>query len=348
MSAVVLVQHSIGADDLLGTLFWNSMRVVHWSHRLWRGYDKLQIYSNPDNFLKLAAGHLVNWIAGDKLLVRLGAHAVLVARRITQFLESAQGVKRAGKQLWDAICGRYRLPEKYCWKKGQGGLSPSTTAHLYYLKDRIAGYAASIAYHMLRVVKKVGLLVMRIMDAIDTFYISRASSLESVGEFFVHWSDSMKKLVDNKDLLLDSLQRNRLLIERIFIGLSSPYSVDLIISAVENVLDTMETVHSGVENVSKSVGEVAVDAGKRALLGAAASMNMARYLPSECVPPVEAPWVVIAQRQRRERFPPIEMVTCLQPRKKEISPKVGFFAFFSKQKSIIEMCHAHVVKQLSS
>lgn len=98
-------------------IVWAVFTGLNKVHGLWRWYRRADVYRKPENLANLAAGHIVNWLIGDMLIVRIAAQSLLVATRILDCAKQQAGLFRAGRKWIDAIKGHYPAPVRIEWQK---------------------------------------------------------------------------------------------------------------------------------------------------------------------------------------------------------------------------------------
>lgn len=252
------------ADLRLPSIVWSVFTAMNKLHGLWRWYRRYDLYTNPNNFAQLIAGHAVNFVIGDSVLLRIAAQCVLISTRILQCVEQQESLCREGRKWWDAVQGKYPDPIRCQWTKGETvWLSPSS-AHWWKanLKDFFAKMNR-IFWSTTRIVTKTIKLSMKVMDAIDSFSLSPETRDEGINEFFVNTMKWLDTLVEKKETLLQGMIDNRIVIERILKG--SPFTYEQLLKTVEGALKKTEAVYEKAQKVSKFGNGIIIDWGKIAL-----------------------------------------------------------------------------------
>lgn len=243
---------------------WITFTALHKVHQCWRWYRKAEIYTNNQNFQKLLTGHVINWVVGDKLMVRIAAQCVLIVTRILACVEQQIALHRAYHEWIHAIKGTY-LHHHYQWKMYDSVslLSPSTAnwlnEHLQVTIIRIK----RIVCCSLRLIGELFKLSMCLMDAIEAFSCNPSTRNESINEIFVNTGYCIDQLVENKEFLLETLSRNKPLVQTILRGIGTTYQVEQLIETVSKAMNTVENV----QKVSKFSGPKAKKFGKQMIHG---------------------------------------------------------------------------------
>jgi hypothetical protein len=319
MSVVGIVQStaqqtvSQGSEmsGFLGTCY----QMIHKVHRLWRWYRRAEVYCNPDNILKLAAGHSVNWLAGDNAIVNVAAQVVLVATRITDCVEEQVCVAYEAKKFWSRASDPYALCPKVKWNKsveGRAWISPSAVMWwkevLVWIVDRIKRIAKGI----FSIAKRLFLLSMKTLDAAEAFSYDKVKN-ERLNELFVNSSKCLKVLVQNKVLLMHGLKKYRRVIKQILQNTHSMFTVDQFLDIVSKSLGVAESVHDGIEKASEAVGVVGRDFAKRAAFGLFQAAGLVDLMPNSWVPTFHPVWMEENRDlEDKPRYPPVEDVSVVR------------------------------------
>lgn len=296
------------ASGKIPTPLWAIFEVFQKCHRLWRWYRRAELYSNPDNFLKLAAGHTVQFAVGEQLLLRIAAQTILIATRILQCVEEHQGLLNQWERVQYTFEGTYRAPfpnEHYL--DGMPFLSSST---IYWWEtegrsqlDRIR----RLAEESLQLCWQAFRLSMTIMDAIEAFSLSPESQREGVNELFINGTKWIDQLVKNKEVLLNSLEENQELIQKVLHGIGSPMTSKFLIDKVKVTIEKTEDLHNVVNGTSHVAGQVAVAFGKKTLWGVMQVVGIEEMLPKSMHPPARLP--LPEPERANSRFPLRKRVT---------------------------------------
>lgn len=253
----------------LPPLLWSTISAINKAHRLWRWYRKANVYSNPNNFAHLIAGHTMNFFLGDSLMLKIAAQCLLIATRLLDCAQQQVVVHQEGKKLLDEIRGRYPTFVDVPWPKHREGrwLSPSTVYYWKYAMANVRERVQRIALSAMAFCRSAFTLTMCLMDTIDAFYLSPTNPHdgygEGINEGFVNLMKWIDTAVDNKESLLQGLSQNQALIEKILSG--SPLSYSHLYAAVEKALEKTETIHRHVKKVSSMANGALIDMGKKAI-----------------------------------------------------------------------------------
>lgn len=253
---------------------WAIFTTLHKIHQCWRWIRKAEIYSNPQNFQNLLAGHAVNWIVGDKLLIRIAAHCVLIMTRILACVEGQIAVHRAYQDWINSLKMTHSRHRQ--WKTYHEIIvfSPSVVNRINSTKDRLVMRIQEIMICSLCLVGELFILSMSLMEAIEAFSLNPQSRQESINEVFVNSNYSIDQLIENKELMVSRLKHNKRLVEMILTGIGTTYKVEQLIEAVEGAINIVEDV----QNVVK-FSDMPTNFGKRVFLEIKAT---SRYLTNVC------------------------------------------------------------------
>lgn len=281
---------------------------LHKVHRLWRWYRKADVYSNPDNFAGLLAGHAVNFLVGDALVLRVAAQCVFIATRILECVQQQALVCRAFRKCIDAFCGTYVVTPKIQWVKKSATSLGSSCFSAYSINwqrqfFRTLGYRIKwIACSILQLFTEIFKLSMRIMDAIESFSLSPRTRNESINEFFVNGTRCMDVLVQNKQCLLKSLIDNKPIIADILQGVNPAYKVEHLIATVSGAIDKTEMVSKGIKKVSRLWGGFFVNLLKNGVFSFMSTLGVSEYTPKYLLPAPDTPVEeILAIRVRQQR-----------------------------------------------
>lgn len=259
---------------------WEIFTGLNKVHNLWRWYRRAELYQQPDNLFQLFTGHLVNIAVRDSLLLRVAAQSLLVSTRLLECSQQQIRLKESARELVGALIGRYPKPVSIAWEKGMSyfGLSATT---VYWWKTRglsIYQRIQRIALLLSNVILESFLLSMKIMDVIDAFSWSPMIRNDAVNELFVNLTNSFENLVNNKEELLLGLTENQSTIE--YLIKTTPFTYKQLLGAVENTLDTSQTIHQNMKKISNIGGETLLNIGKRMVGGGMVVIGLADYRPT--------------------------------------------------------------------
>ena len=264
----------------LPPFLWSAFATVNKIHGIWRWYRRVEVYRNPNNFSQLLAGHLVNLVVGDRLLIRIAAQCLLICTRVLECAQEQVVLYQAGSQWMEAVKGRYPMPCKRSWKIRQSHAlcSPSSAAWIQLKSQALWNRVKRITFCTAKVFLHLFQLSMRLMDAIDTFSLSPHTRNEGINEGFVNAMKWMDNLVENKEELLQGIRTNRILIERILRG--SPFTYEQLNHCVSKTMEKTEAIYDKVKKISDYGNGIFIDLGKRMLRGGMLMIGVSpRQLP---------------------------------------------------------------------
>lgn len=250
---------------------------------LWSGWRKAKIYANRNNFYALACGHGLNCIAGDRAIVRMSAIAVVIAHRIMMFMDQLfQMQDRVGK-LRNSFRDEYSKVIKYEHVKSSV-LSPSTLSEAKWRLKSCIEKIKRIAINLLMIIKDTFVLSMRMIDAIEAFYMSPDTRDQGVNELFVNWGELVDTLEDNQENLQKSLKKCQPIIDEFLEAIGSEFTSERFIELSCETLETVSDVHNAATKVTSPVVKVVQEIGKRLLYGYATFFGLRSAVPKKLHP----------------------------------------------------------------
>jgi hypothetical protein len=251
----------------LPPLLWTGFTALNKVHGLWRWYRRVDLYTQPNTLSQLLAGHVVNFAIGDKLLLRVAAQCLLISTRVLDCSRQQVKLCDAAQQWIWAVKGHYPKPNRQKWHKqpNHAWSSPSST---HWIKIQWKAFVNRIQ----RVIECTAMvffqcfkLSMRIMDAIDVFSLSPYTSNEGVNELFVNAMKWMDNIVENNEELLNGLEANKPMIEKILYN--SPITYIQLHTTVSNALEKTESVYNKAKAISHFGDGILMELGSRMIHG---------------------------------------------------------------------------------
>lgn len=276
----------------------------HKLHRIWRWIRLGNIYSDPNNFAHLAAGHGLNYVIGDSALVRISAISVLIATRILHTVREYEKLQDSWLRMKDAFQCHYETPVRYNWDQKSGFFSLSTVIWFKTTTKSVILRIQVVAIAIFKVGKHFFLLSLRLVDAIEAFSLKPEIREEGINLMFVNTSTCMSHLVNNKDFLLESLESNQKVIEKVLEGLGSQLTVETLIDTVESALEKAGSFHRSVNTVNEHIGEFVSACGKKWTYELLREVGLRHLVPATLLPPSTPPWEHPQRRMPKKRFPP--------------------------------------------
>ena len=287
-------------------------RIIHFIHKIWYWCRRFDLYKNPDNFLKLAAGHTLNWVAGDRALIRIAAQAVLIGTRVIENVKEQSALVKESKNFWRTVTNPYSISMRIKYEEFEPNKWISLkTRYKWKIRIRIlTRKIVKISVASFHIIKRLFILSMKTMDAASAFsYGNPHLRQESLNEFFINSSKCMEELIQNREWLVNSLKKNKGVIDTLLKNSFSIFTVDQLINTIEKGLDVTERVHSGIETSSKVVGVFGRDLFKRATFGLFQAAGLTDLMPHRWVPSIDPIWMEEKDIKREmERFPNKELV----------------------------------------
>lgn len=287
----------------------------HQLHRFWRWIRLGNIYKDPNNFAQLAAGHGINYLIGDSVLLRISALSVLIATRILHAVSEYEKLQDSWVRMKDAFCNHYATPIRCNWDQKSGSFSLSTVVWIKTSTKDIICRIRMIAIAIFRVGKHAFLLSMRLIDAVESFSLKPEIREEGINLMFVNTTSCLSHLVSNKDFLLESLESNEEVIDKILSGLGSQLTAYALIDTVDSALDKAQSVDRKVTTVNEHVGEFVSACGKKWTYELLREVGLRHLVPASLLPSSTPPWEHPQRRRIKNRFPHPKELTkpALQP-----------------------------------
>lgn len=260
MQAIMGLADSAAATSVPGSalvpgplsLFVHIMNRVHC---VWRWHFMVtRVYTSPAELKKLLVGHIVQFVVGDKLLVRIGAQVTLIAVRILELGKQKVVLYRAYCEVHHALVSTYplrvrvRLP-----KAGQSRLldflGPDQYLFVMRKKEALQQYVSRLALCVAQLFKEMFVVSMCYMDVIEAFSLSSEVGDQAVKHIFINATRLLDEMSENKQHIHAELLRHKSLIQRILVGLGTPCQADQLISAVASTLTVAEVTSNTVKNI---------------------------------------------------------------------------------------------------
>lgn len=279
--------------------------LFHKAHGVWRWYRRGTVYTDPDNFFNLAAGHGLNILFGDNPLFKASAKSVLVVTRTMECIQQQKHLEATWTKWLGTIKGDYpqQIPLKWEVKEAPQFLSSSTVIWFQQCTNSLIIRVQQIAYYTFRLGKDFLFLSMRIYDAVECFSFNPEIEQEGKNEFFVNLSKWFDKLVNNKEIMIKNMESQKDLLDKILNDAPFPITSDQLVELVKGALEKTEQIKEVIEPKNEpSVKDAIIDLGKKHLFEAASIFDMHHKLP-EFLRPTQKH---IRQKPDKpiERFPP--------------------------------------------
>lgn len=284
-----------------------ALQTMQFIHRIWCLFRKVNVYRKPSNFLKLAAGHTMNWIAGNQTFIQIAAQSVLIAARITDLIKEQTNLVKTLSELKNYFTYPYFVDPKISRKEiiFKKNLSPSTQYFLKTIINKISHRFLKIMLSIKNLVKTLFLIQMKTMDALSAFSYGEENGSSPVNELFVNSSKCLKALTDNRKLLCDTLKKNKQIISFLFSNVSSLFTVDQLINSLETGLHFASKVSDKIENTSEKIGNLMKEVSKNAAFGLFQAAGLTDLMPDS--------WILKKETLKEEikiseRFPSLFLI----------------------------------------
>lgn len=220
----------IPKEERLPPQAMGAFMLVHKVHAAWMYLRKWSIYSNPQNFPALLAGHAVNHYLGNYLVIRVSAQCVLLVTRVIACAEQYRAFYHACLNAKDSLYCTYPIVQT----------SNKVKQTAYRLQD-IAQSAFNLLWEAFK-------LSMCYMDVITVLSFSADTTDEGIKEVFYNSFKSIDTLTENKQELLNSLNNNKALISTILKPLPGGYTAEVLIKGVTSILNGAEWVSGATKH----------------------------------------------------------------------------------------------------
>lgn len=281
--------------------FWDQVfSAVQKVHFVWKLFEKAATYGNPDNFIQLAAGHSVEWMAGDNFFVKLAAGSVLIATRIAECAREQLLLLKEIRKLSETTFDHADLYQRVPWVKPGDiqFLSPTVTNSIRSFFGALFRLLSRIFRHLVDIMKRLFALSMRMMSAAEAFSLSPETLKEGTQEFFVNLGKCYEALIENSELLMGFLKENKAVVEMVLELSGASHNYQEMVSKVE------EAAAASGRAIRRQTGlrDVSRFAFQHMMFGLFQSVNLHRYMPLEWIPPKEPEWMV--ENHPHPRYPP--------------------------------------------
>jgi hypothetical protein len=289
---------------------WGVFKVINKVHRMWWWYRRAKIYTNPENFFKLAAGHSVNFLMGKNIVLRVAAQCVLIVTKILDCAEAHVDLYNACCQFRAVVRGRFSRGHSTNWSKESNRLfSPSTIFWWKSLVKRAAHFLKDFIINTFVIFKNIFKLSMVTIDTINSFSVSPETRNEAINEVFINATRWLNKLVDNQELLISKLTDYQEIIGKILKGIGSKITPEKLIKKVTSSLATTSQVYGVGRKVLNFANGLFKDIIKRGIFGFMQAIGLLDALPLSLVPPIDAPWMIQKSKNSFARGPEIWAIT---------------------------------------
>lgn len=268
----------------------------------------------------IAAGHGTNLLIGDSVPIQIPAITVLIATRILLSATAYDKLLTSWDKMGEAFRNEYPTPIECDWnqKTDSDFFSLSTVIWIKTTTKSGIQRIKRIAIAFFQVGKRAFILSMRLTDAVETFSLNPFVRNEAVNLLYVNSHTCMSKLVENKELLLERLESNEELIQKVLTGLDSPLTTDQLTKTVRSALESAESTHQSAETVNGAISEFVTSCGKKWTYEFCREIGLRHLIPQALVPSAIPPWEERQQKKIKVRFIPENQITMLP---KPLDPK---------------------------
>jgi hypothetical protein len=235
---------------------WTVFVVFNKIHATWRWYRRYNLYTQQQSMAQLFAGHVVDNIISETHFLRIAAQSLLIATRILECVKAQEDFCNNYGAWKRGLTGNYTISRPVRWRtEPVGPFSASTVSQMEHFGARAKERVVRVASTTSQLAKSMFFLSMKVMDTLDAINWTPEARRDAVVESFVNIGIWLDTAVNNKETLLDGLERNKRLIEHILT--MTPVSYSQLHSGVSSALRNTERVHNVYQRViPRQVGAV--------------------------------------------------------------------------------------------
>lgn len=223
-------------------------------HGLWRWHRRADdLYRSENSLHQLLAGHSLQWLVGQRLIVKIAAQVVLVVRRLTDLVAQQRRLAASYRDWKQAITWQYQ-PPLMTWN--------ATALPTSYTKLRIKITLHRLTHRLYRIaittfylIKDAFLLSMRMLDQVEAMSLNPATREAAVNELFLNSSRLMDQLSKDKPLLLKELRENKTIVQYLLDKMNLKYTAEDLAKVIESTIDKAEVARNGWSVVQESLTE---------------------------------------------------------------------------------------------
>ncbi len=260
----------------------------HWIHATWHWYQQGKTYLNPNNFLKLASGHTLNFFVGDNRYVRLAAQCVMISNCILQCVKEQTGLNRSYSKLMDAFFLRHPSVTVHKWNKHPISpfISPSTSQRIYGFFFEIGSYLKHVGYRIAMFAKHFFNLSMSTLKAVDAFSLNPEIGNQAVNEFFVNGNNCLDAIAENRDEMIEKLHENKPVIDCVLKSVGATCKAEQLIEYMDNSFAKVQNASKMVDDLNKTVGTYVTEAFKTLVFMVMTPLGAADAIPDILIPEI--------------------------------------------------------------
>lgn len=255
-------------------------------NRFWRWLRLSLLWSNPDNFVQLAAGSGVNLLLGDRTPVRVAALMVWVPSRVVDCADNYNKLGKAYVKWVEAIRGDYPRRPKVRWVRSPKGrlLPPAWETTLKEKGICIRIRVQRVIVQTVKVGKRVILLSVSGVDVVEALSLKEGICNRAVSELLLDGTNAIHRIAKQKGVVQRKLEENRPLVDRLLKWVGASYSTEGLIDCVETALDGINVVDQGVTAVTSIGNGFFEDLRNHAILGVFSILGIPEKVPEKFLP----------------------------------------------------------------
>lgn len=247
---------------------WQTALLFKRVHRIWQFFIRVPVYTNPDNFLGLGAGYLLNFVLGNNRFLKLPAVPFLIGVRLLDLFEQEDAFRKSCRDLKEAfLCVQpITLMEQLPRLDDR---SPKTVQVIWRMSvKRLYIRIQRIAASLLHFCKETFYLVMRIMDVLEliTFDPKRLQKLVdlSVQEGAINVSRCFQALALNQSALILRLEGKKGTINSLLKQMGAKTcTADHVVNYAKTAIQRLHDWAQAYQTLSTTVGTLLTGESKR-------------------------------------------------------------------------------------
>lgn len=237
-------------------------------------YRQQQVYSNPDNWVYLAAGHVTNQFIGDgKIKCCLQLYSIVI--RINRISQEFALLKEAIREVGESFKGYYPYVSEYKWTKTPG-LNAQMAVEWTNYTNKIKEQSIRIAQSIRNVLIKILEISSRLFDAYDAFYMKNNPLIILEGV------EGLKEIAKQRKEILEMLDSHKVTMDSLIKYLQLPITSKGVIDTITTGLNGVDLTVSTLDSASQN--EFVVNVGKAVVYHTAFKFGLENFVPSWLTP----------------------------------------------------------------
>ncbi len=242
-----------------------------------------QVYTSPTELKKLIAGHVLSYVTGDTVMIRVAGQVTMIAVRIITLAKQKVKLYVSFCELHHAVVGTYPLRIRVRLPRAgksylMNFLGPDQYIFVMRKKEALQLYVSRLVRCAVIFFNELFQVSMCYMDVIEAFSLSTAVGSEAVKHVFINSTKLLDEISQNKQYIHRELLEHKGLIERILVGIGSPCTADKLVSTVASTLGPLEKIYNVAGVTWDKLGGVVKKGVGSTIYG------FSGYYPALCLP----------------------------------------------------------------